>query len=408
METPITCAPTLRSETAASGPGKIAVLIQASNNFNRSIILGASAYSREQGGWDFLYPTTSINGLHFPKGEVPLPEGWRGDGILFRSTSERLWSKIRESGIPAVNVSWKGLKYEPLISVVADPTKCGQMVADYLSAKNFDVFGYVGVPEWQGYPSELSDAINRRLGSDLLVFEFPSEKDYQSSLRNRLAEWLQCLPKPIGIVTWSTDQARILVSLCQSMGIAVPYEVSIVTCEYDELSAALSPISISGVLQNPHGVGFEAAKMLHRLMSGLPPSQSVQMIPPISVIERESSQVATVHDEFVQRCLNLIDQELSSGINVTDLASQLDVSRRTLEIKLSRDLDTSPSAMIDEAKLRKAKQLLSDTDLLLDDIAKRTGFRSTSAFTRFFKRNLGCPPSAFRTSPGSHDQAMPG
>ncbi|MCD0460822.1 substrate-binding domain-containing protein [Roseiconus lacunae] len=379
-------------------PYRIAVLIQAANNFSRGIILGASAYSRQHGGWDFLYPATSINGLLFPKGEVPLPEGWHGEGILFRSTSDSLWQTIRDSGIPAVNVSWRGLQYDELISVVADPTRCGELAADYIASKQHEFFGYVGVPHWQGYTSELYDAIRRRLGADLITFEFPSQKDYQSCLRHRLSEWIKHLPKPIGIITWSTDQARILISICHSLGVSVPNEVSLVTCEYDELSAALSPIPISGVYQNPQGVGFEAARMLEGVISGQQATHSNQLVPPIDVIERESSNVVAFYDEFLQQCLKLIDHHLASGINATKLASEMDVSRRTLEMKFSKFTDKTPSAVIDESKIRVAKQLLCDTDLFLEDIAKRTGFSSTSAFTRFFKRNLGCSPSTYRNS----------
>ncbi|QDV45378.1 Xylose operon regulatory protein [Stieleria neptunia] len=353
------------------------------------------------GGWDFLYPASSINGLQYPKGEVSLPEGWQGDGILFRGTSDSLWSKVRDAGCPAVNVSWRGMRYSPLVSVVADPTRCGEMVASYIASKDFQVFGYVGVPPWQGYPQQLFHAIKKSLGCDLRVFEFPDQKDYRSRLRQALGEWVKGLPKPIGIVTWSTDQARILISICLTQGIAIPNEVSIVTCEYDELSAALAPISISSVFQNPNEVGFKAAKTLHEMMIGRPSTASLELVPPVDVIERESSKVVAFYDDFTQACLRLIDQNLADGINATKLAAAMDVSRRTLEIKIARTLDKPPSVVIDEIKLRKAKQLLSDTDLFLDDIAKRTGFSSTSAFTRFFKRNLGCAPSMYRTPLGA-------
>ncbi|WP_147866833.1 helix-turn-helix domain-containing protein [Stieleria maiorica] len=378
-------------------------MIQASNNFNRRIILGASAYSRMHGGWDFLYPATSINGLQFPKGEVSLPEGWDGDGILFRGTSDALWSKVQDAGCPAVNVSWRGLNYDQSVSVVADPAMCGEMVASYIASKQFQVFGYVGVPHWQGYPSVLFDTIQNILGPDLLVFEFPDRQTYRTGLRQKLCQWVQELPKPIGIVTWSTDQARILISICLSRGISIPDEVSIVTCEYDELSAALAPISISGVFQNPNQVGFEAAKTLHGIMSGRSPAPPIGLVPPVDVIERESSKVVAFYDVFTQNCMRLIDQNLAQGINATKLASEMDVSRRTLEIKLARTLDKSPSAVINEFKLRKAKRLLSDTNLFLDDIARRTGFSSPSAFTRFFKRNLGCAPSKYRAVHASGD-----
>ena len=375
---------------------RIALLIHASNNFNRRIILGASAYGRNHGGWEFFYPTASRNDLHLPKGEVTLPEGWHGDGILFRCTSDSILSTVNQSQLPAVNVSWRGLRHSNVTSVIADPTQCGEMVADYLNSKHFDHFGYVGVPEWQGYNTDLPDAIRHRIGSRLLEFEFPDREHYRLHLRTELENWLASLPKPIGIITWSTDQARILISICQENGIVVPNEVSVVTCEYDELSAALAPISISGIFQDPSRVGFEAAKTLHGLMDGNRPATTITRIDPIDVIERDSSRTAGASDEFIQRCLGCVEQGLDTGINTTKLAQLMDISRRTLEIKLRRSLNKSPSAVIDEAKLRRAKEMLSDTDRPLDEIANRTGFSSVSAFSRFFKRKLNTSPSAYR------------
>lgn len=396
-------ASTAIAASTVAAPSRIAVLIQASNNFSRKIILGASAYGRHQGGWDFLYPATSHNDLHLPKGEVPLPKGWSGDGILFRCTSDALWSAVRESKIPSVNVSWRGLCQDSLISVVADPVHCGRMVADYLISKGFQHYGFVGVPHWQGYNSDLRDSITDRLGEQLIEFDFPSKISYQSTLRTRLTEWIRQLPKPVGIMTWSTDQARIIVSICQSIAVSVPNAVSVVTCEYDELSAALAPLSISGVFQNPMGVGFAAAKTLHALMQHNNVNESVQRIMPIDVIERDSSKVVAFYDEFIQTCVRLIEQRIDKGMNASQLASEMDVSKRTLELKFARDLDKTPSAAIDEIKLRKAKQLLSDTDHFLEEIAKRTGFSSTSAFTRFFRRHVGSSPSSYRLSRGLDD-----
>ena len=51
---------------------------------------------------------------------------------------------------------------------------------------------------------------------------------------------------------------------------------------------------------------------------------------------------------------------------------------------------------VTEIKLEKAVHLLSETDILVKDIAKNLGFESTSHFQYFFKKNLGMTPQEYR------------
>ncbi|OYW18167.1 MAG: hypothetical protein B7Z55_11145, partial [Planctomycetales bacterium 12-60-4] len=46
--------------------------------------------------------------------------------------------------------------------------------------------------------------------------------------------------------------------------------------------------------------------------------------------------------------------------------------------------------------LHRVRQLLSETDLSMSDIAQRTGFRHTEYLSVAFKRQFGISPSAFR------------
>ncbi len=380
---------------------KVALLIRAANDLNRKIILGASSYSREQGGWDFFHPESAFDPLHSPPREPSLPKNWNGNGILFRATSDVIKREVLESKIPAVNVSWLGVKYDDLVNVTVDPVESGKRVGEYLCSKNFDSVGYVGGPEWLGYRNEFEHSVKQALNgkiSEYQSFEFPEKIDYAKHLRPQLTKWLQQLPKPVCVVTRSMDQARVLVSLCFSLGIDVPNRVSIVSCEHDELSAALAPIPISSVNHNPFRIGFEAAKFLDALMSGRTLHQNTLKVAPVDVVERESSNALLVFDEFIQRVFGTIESRLSTGINSKTLAQSMDVSRRTLEKRLIRSVGKTPSQIIDEAKIRTAKQLLSDTDMLIDEIAIQVGFSSVTAFARFFKRNLEITPVQYRKS----------
>lgn len=56
----------------------------------------------------------------------------------------------------------------------------------------------------------------------------------------------------------------------------------------------------------------------------------------------------------------------------------------------------APWAYVQEARLRKAKALLEDTDLSLAEVALEAGFYDQSHFTRTFKHAEGTTPGAYR------------
>ena len=58
----------------------------------------------------------------------------------------------------------------------------------------------------------------------------------------------------------------------------------------------------------------------------------------------------------------------------------------------------SPHAFVASCRIRKAKELLSHGRLPLKAIAAEAGFEGASEFARFFKKNCGMTPGAFRKS----------
>jgi len=98
--------------------------------------------------------------------------------------------------------------------------------------------------------------------------------------------------------------------------------------------------------------------------------------------------------------VELIDIALSEGVpTVTDIASQLGMSGRTLQRRLS-DKGASFQSLVDLARRELAEQLLKDTDYSLAEVAFLTGFAEQSGFTRAFKRWAGQTPRSYRLGAG--------
>ncbi len=93
---------------------------------------------------------------------------------------------------------------------------------------------------------------------------------------------------------------------------------------------------------------------------------------------------------------NQISICLSEGVPViSDVASSLGMSRRTLQRRLS-DLGETYQTLVDESRRQLAERLLRKSMFSLPEVAFMTGFSEQSAFTRAFKRWSGQTPRSFR------------
>ena len=57
----------------------------------------------------------------------------------------------------------------------------------------------------------------------------------------------------------------------------------------------------------------------------------------------------------------------------------------------------TPSEYINELRVQKAKKLLTDTNMLVKDIAYSCGFENEYYFSNFFKKHTAMSPTAFRS-----------
>jgi AraC-like DNA-binding protein len=82
-------------------------------------------------------------------------------------------------------------------------------------------------------------------------------------------------------------------------------------------------------------------------------------------------------------------------LDVTALASMENVSVRTVH-QVFAERGTAPAAHIRAARMRRAKRLLTSTNLRLVDIAIRCGSSDPSVFSRTFRHDEGTTPSEYR------------
>lgn len=99
---------------------------------------------------------------------------------------------------------------------------------------------------------------------------------------------------------------------------------------------------------------------------------------------------------FLQRTLAAIDQNLSDfEFDVEALARCVAVSRRQLFRKLKAVVDLSPKALIRSVRLKRAAQLLLESDMTVTEITFAVGFQDVKHFRTLFKDQFGTLPSEY-------------
>lgn len=100
----------------------------------------------------------------------------------------------------------------------------------------------------------------------------------------------------------------------------------------------------------------------------------------------------------VERSLGFIHEHYSRDFHIDELASQLAVSPSYLFRLFKRKMQVTPMRYRNMVRIDKAKLLLADQRLTVDDVADRVGFGDPKYFARVFRELTGTTPSGYRRS----------
>jgi AraC family transcriptional regulator of adaptative response/methylated-DNA-[protein]-cysteine methyltransferase len=100
----------------------------------------------------------------------------------------------------------------------------------------------------------------------------------------------------------------------------------------------------------------------------------------------------------VERALRLINDGALDDSGVEVLANRLGIGTRHLSRLFHKHLGASPMQVAQTARVQRAKRLLDETDLLIAEIAMRSGFGSVRRFNALFAEIYGRPPTEIRNA----------
>ena len=373
----------------------VSLLIETSNSYARGVLEGVVDFVRQHEGWSIYLPEQERGGR--PPAWL---SRWKGDGIIARIETDEIARAMRRTGLPVVDVS--AARHLPDIPwVETDDAAIARIAAEHLIERGFHNLAFCGDPafNWSIWRKQHFERVAREAGCECYIHESiarPDESYSWNREKRGLINWLKRLPRPVEIMACYDIMAQKLLDVCRELDIAVPEEIAVLGVDNDRLLCDLADPPLSSVICNTRRTGYEAASLLDRMMSGEDVGPESILVKPLGIETRQSTDTLAIEDADIAAAVRFIRENAWNGINVGDVLREVPLSRRVLEHRFVRILGRTPHEEITRLRIARAKQLLTETDLPLTEIARRIGYRHDEYLSVAFKKSVGVPPRDFR------------
>jgi LacI family transcriptional regulator len=375
---------------------KIVLLLNPSRTYTRGLLSGIAKYARLQGLWTFYRPL-EYREPKARRGLLQVLKTLEPDGVFMREPAEM--QQIIAMDIPTVSFSYSKEIITGIANVITDHRAVGELAAQHFLDRGFRHFAYCGFDDWwwscrrrDGFCHTVREA-----GYEANVYQLPSKS--RRSWGKELpvvADWLQTLDKPIGLLACNDDRGELVVEACKLAGLSVPDQVAIMGVDNDSLICDLCSPPLSSVALSLEKAGYESAALLDRMMAGEQEKPSHIRIEPTHIVSRQSTDVLAVDDIEVAAAIRYIRQRAKANINVQEVVHQVSLSRRVLEKRFRQILGKSIHEEIRGARVELLVRMLSETQLSISEIAHALDFDDVTHLSRYFRKEKGLSPLQYR------------
>ncbi|MDR1280174.1 MAG: substrate-binding domain-containing protein [Opitutaceae bacterium] len=359
---------------------------------------GLRAYAREA-GWLLVAP---------PRPSGPPKTSRAFDGVIVLMGEDTLFD-VRKRFPGAKIVDIRGVDgLEPDGLVVVDHDRVGRMAAGYLHGLGCRSFVGLDLTKyWRGL-RERTTAYERRL-AELGVAREASKVLYYDDwgkyeaadlrlLRTRLKRALAGMPLPVGVFSADGYAADVFEQGVMELGYRVPEDVAVLSTDNDRSICEMARVPLSSVDVNLSKLGYEAARLLDRLMAGDRNAPREIVIPPLGIEKRRSTERTSCDDPVVTAIMEYIREHFMEKITAELIIHDIHASRTNAFVRFRKVMGRSIGEEIERVRIEHAQSLLTTTDYKVDAVARLSGYLNTSAFCRAFKACTGRTPTAVRAA----------
>jgi LacI family transcriptional regulator len=377
---------------------RVAVLLNPGRSYDRGLLRGIARYVNLHGGWVSLRPAAyyeRFSGL-VDQNVAELRRS-RLHGIITNDTPAA--RRFADLGIPMVVVP-SDHEFPGAIRLWGDNRGVATMAAEHLRELGLQQYAFVGFDR-AGWSLERADAFRQRVAEmrcslqTHLIPLNPKERE-KGRHRAQLVTWLTQLPRPVGIMACNDELALTISQLCHHHGIRLPDEMALIGTDNDELVCQLSNPPLSSVAFATEQAGYEAAACLDQVMRGKKRRNDDILARASHIVARASTDVLAIEDGEVVKALRFIQQNAHRVLRVAEVVEATLYSQWTLNQCIQRIFGHSILKEVNRRRARHIGRLLSEKDLPIERIARDLGYESQAHLARYFRREMGMSPRAYR------------
>jgi LacI family transcriptional regulator len=376
----------------------IAVVIPTHMTCFRDLLRGINAFAHAKATWR----------LHFLREDnyVQFISRYKPDGLLIGALSDYGQGKqaiARVSRCVGVVGGYRHHSIDKIVAVESDDERVGEVAAQHFIQKGYRDFAFVGQDAW--WSLKRAAGFERELKKAGFLYAF-LRQEWESTITSqgwdhvdragKFATWLRALPRPLALMGCNDVHARMITEVCRDEGIRVPDDVAILGVDNDDLDCEISDPPLSSVAVPWRKIGYDAASLLDRMIEGERIDPTVIFVPPVGVVERQSTDVIAISDEDIVAAIRFIRDHAHEQIGVDDVLWAVPVARRSLEQRFRSVLRRTILEEIRRVHVERAKQLLAATDMSIKDVARSSGFGRGTWFSVSFRKLVGESPAQFR------------
>lgn len=378
-------------------PRRVALMLDLQWPYKRhgGIFAGTQQYAEEH-GWLSIIDEFVHNTLPARRGAA-IPY----DGIIARA-NRQLVTRAARLGVPVVNVWQSSSARRHVPGVYPDSTAVGGLLAEHLLARGFQNFASLTGHNNVDHELEVKEFVRVVEEAGFLCLSQTIPQDPWKDLahwrqsKRLIVQWMDAWQHPIGVYVGDEGIGRMVTQECYRRGWHVPANAAIISGKNQELLCEHPRPSLTSIEIGYERIGYEAARLLDRLMQGEPaPAEPIRLAPQGMVV-RESTDFFAVENDLVASALRFISANSHRRIGPDNVAQAVGAETRTLQNHFRKVLHRPIATEIRRVRLERAKRELAQGKRSLSEIARKVGFGDAIRMCEIFRRELGVTPSAYR------------
>jgi LacI family transcriptional regulator len=371
---------------------RIILLLETSRAFGRQLIIGIARYSRLNGPWSFYKEPIDL------KSSIPHLTKWKADGIIMRDSL--ITKELLKLKIPTILAIHDSSYPKNLPVIETDSISIARMASKHLIEKGFKNFAFCGFDnyDWSKKRQLYFKRYNSEAGFKTYNY-FPPQKNKKNSWESEqqhMCKWVRDLPKPIGIFACNDDRGQHILEVCKLINLNVPGDVAVIGVDNDPMVCEIEDPPLTSIALNVEYAGFEAAKLLDRLIDKKRTAAKKIVVSPSHIVQRQSTDILAVDDNEVAMAIRYIRNNAKNKILIKDVVETTNLSRRTLERRFRKTVHRSIYNEIQQVRVELISKLLIETNLPISQITSLFNFTDVEHISRYFKKGKGIGLREFR------------